>query len=84
MKKKNQDDYITHVFQWLGYDKQFTVPPLGLRGGLALFWKHDIDLQILASYPYFIDARIKINQKFYTLLFRRKPRKILASHRIFQ
>ncbi|XP_024007904.1 uncharacterized protein LOC112083915 [Eutrema salsugineum] len=56
---KNQDDVVFSVFQWMGYDNRFTVPPIGLSGGLALFWKKDTHLEILSSSPNFIDTKIK-------------------------
>jgi len=39
METKNQDDFIIKSFEGMGYHSMFTIPPLGLSGGLALFWK---------------------------------------------
>ena len=38
---KNQDAFVLAELQFMGYDHHFTVPPVGLSGGLALFWKAD-------------------------------------------
>lgn len=34
------------------------MPPTGVSGGLILLWKGDIDLEILASSPNFIDTKL--------------------------
>ncbi|CAA7018096.1 unnamed protein product, partial [Microthlaspi erraticum] len=59
METKNQDPSVFHVCQPLGFSNRFTVPPLGLSGGLALFWSDNVSLEVLASSPHFIDTKIK-------------------------
>lgn len=63
METKNQDDYVFKVFEPFGYKNCFTIPPQGLSGGLALFWKEEIELEVLSSSPNFIDTHIKSNGK---------------------
>lgn len=58
METKNQDSYVSHIFDSLKYQYKFTIPPLGLSGGLALFWKDEVELEILSSSPHFIDTKI--------------------------
>lgn len=53
----------------MGYDNQFTVPPIGLSGSLALFWKKDITFDVLASSPKYIDTKIKAKGKSFYLTF---------------
>lgn len=66
MKTKNQNDYVLQVFRWIGYDNNFLVSSNGLSGGLALFWKKDVKIDILASSPNFIDTRVHfLNHHFY-------------------
>lgn len=78
MEINNQDEYLSRVMQWMGYEYHFTVPPLDLSGGLALFWKQDIMLDIIASSPNFIDAKLVIKYKLsYLTLFYGNPIKKL-------
>lgn len=56
-------------FQWMGYGKNFTVPPIGLSGGLTLFWMDGVDLEVLLSSPNFIDTKIKSKDKKIYLTF---------------
>ena len=67
METKSQDAYVLRVLQWLGYAHSFTVPPTGLGGGLALFWKHDIDLEVMSFSQNFIDTRLKVKSKLFFL-----------------
>ena len=59
METKQQDEYIAKAFEWMGYAHSFIVPPIGLSGGLALFWKKEVDVEILESAANFIDTQIK-------------------------
>lgn len=58
METKNQDDNIFNLFEKTPYSNHFTVPPIGLSGGLLLSWKDHVDLEILDSSPNFIDVKI--------------------------
>lgn len=46
---KNSSDHVLNVWRSLGYDHYFLVNPVGLRGGLALFWRNTHDVEILYS-----------------------------------
>lgn len=60
METKNEDDIISTSLQDLGFTNQFTVPPLGLSGGLALLWKEGINIELLDSSPNLIDSKITL------------------------
>lgn len=53
----------------MDYDNHFTVPPIGLSGGLALFWKNDTHLEIPSSSQNLIDTRLKYKNKTLYITF---------------
>lgn len=58
METKNSDDFINQKLQSFHYPHYFSVPPVGLSGGLSLLWKEDTDIVILESSPNLIDTQI--------------------------
>lgn len=71
METKNSDGVISNEVKHLGFHNQFTIPPVGLSGGLALLWKEEISLEILDSSPNFIDTRVKFknSSSFITFIY---------------
>ncbi|KAG2313459.1 hypothetical protein Bca52824_025016 [Brassica carinata] len=59
----------------------FTVPPIGLAGGLSLSWKDDIQVDILFSSPNIIDTRIEAFG-ICSFVLKNKPeiRQLVADH----
>lgn len=56
---KNLDEFVLKELEPLNFDCHFLLSPSATRGGgLALFWRQDIDLQILSSNQNFIDTSI--------------------------
>lgn len=56
---KNQSEMVLKEFEPLMLNSHFLVPPSSPgAGGLALFWKEDVDVQILSSNQNFIDTLI--------------------------
>ena len=58
METKNSDEFINQKLSSLRYSHYFSVPPLGLSGGLSLLWTDDTDITILESSPNLIDTQI--------------------------
>lgn len=58
METKNNDEFIKLKLQSLNYDHYFSIPPVGLSGGLSLFWNEDTEITILESSPNLVDTRI--------------------------
>ena len=68
MESKNPDEVVLKKLQHLRYDCHHLVSPTGHRaGGLGLFWKQELNLQILDSSAHVIDTLIEFEgKKFYS------------------
>ena len=69
MEMKNQSDFVLSTLKSPDYTHHFLVPPSGLSGGLALLWKHNINLSVLNSSPNFIDTKIIYKNKTFFMTF---------------
>lgn len=56
---KQKDPYMLGLQNTLGYNKMFTVPPIGLSGGLAVLWKDCYKVEILSSDKRIIDLKVE-------------------------
>lgn len=59
METKHEDEYIKTELQLPQFPHYFSVPPIGLSGGLSLFWKDGVEITILESSPNLIDTQVK-------------------------
>ena len=61
METKNKRDYLQKLQVEFGYDFLFTVEPIGLIGGLALFALPEFNVQVLSSNNRVIDVSATID-----------------------
>ncbi|CAN6937228.1 unnamed protein product, partial [Brassica oleracea] len=56
METKNQDETVLKLFEKSNFTNHFTVPHVGLSGGLCLSWTDNVTIDILESSPNIIDT----------------------------
>lgn len=65
---KTPDDVVLETLKWMEYGSHKLVSPHSSEGGgLTLFWKKEIDVNIISSSENFLDTTISYKKKmFYT------------------
>lgn len=63
MVTKRQDEDVFKMYRGTEFTNHFTVPPVGLSGGLALSWKDCVTLEIMFASANVIDTRVTFNNK---------------------
>ena len=58
LETKAKDDYVKKLKSKLQLDNAHIIPRHNIGGGLALFWKNEINISILDSLPSHIDAMV--------------------------
>ena len=66
---KQQDDVIRDVGAQLDCLNYVSVPPIGLSGGLVLYWKAHVQLQILFQSANLIDCKVHCNGSWFYYSF---------------
>lgn len=51
--------YLEGFKRSLGFDHLFLVNPVGLSGGLALFWRNSHEVEVISAYDRIIDVKVK-------------------------
>lgn len=70
LRQKNADDIVFNKFEWMGYAAHTLVSPEGHGGGgLALFWKQEIEMDMLHTCKNFIDTKVKAEGKTFYITF---------------
>lgn len=66
METMNIRNVLVAIQVWLGYDRVYTADPAGRCGGLALFWKKGVDIQVLSADKNILDLQVYIaNSRFF-------------------
>ncbi|KAI5316585.1 hypothetical protein L3X38_036292 [Prunus dulcis] len=60
MKTKMRSNSIDGVRRRMGFDNCFNMDPVGVAGGLSLWWDNSVEIEVLFSTPNLIDSTIKI------------------------
>ena len=58
METRSKERYLKNLYHKLDMENLFIVPRHNTRGGLALYWKKELNLQVLNSSPTYIDAAV--------------------------
>lgn len=58
MEMKNGGDFCERIRDQIGMNKSFYVNPRGNAGGLALWWKEDMEVQVINETTNIIDMRV--------------------------
>ena len=77
METRNVDDMVIKTQGWMQCPSHFLISPHSPGGeGLALFWKQEVEVEIISSCHNFIDTRIKAAGKhfFATFVYREPDR----------
>ena len=69
LETRNSSRHVSNFQISLGYDHSFMVDPVGLSGGLALFWKNSYEVEIPFSSNRIIDVKVKIGSLCYFMSF---------------
>ena len=67
---KNPDDFVIRKLSSLGYSNHHLVSTSDQRGGgLALFWKQEVMLEVLTSCKNYVDSRVQYEGKSFYATF---------------
>jgi len=70
METKNSDDMVLSNTKWMNFPSHLLVSPHSPRGGgLALFWKKEVEVTILSSNQNFIDTKVRTTGKSFFATF---------------
>lgn len=56
---------LVDIQVWLGYNRVYTINPIGRSGGLAVFWKNSVDVEILSANKNIIDMSVRMGKEIF-------------------
>lgn len=59
---KQQNDYIRDVWAQLGFLYSEIVPPVGVGGGLVVYWKQHLQLSVISQSVNLVDCQVICNE----------------------
>ncbi|CAN1181361.1 hypothetical protein LINPERHAP2_LOCUS35338, partial [Linum perenne] len=65
METKQNQNFLDHKRMRFNYAGSFYVDPIGMAGGLCLWWKTGIDVRVISSSKNHIDVWVDLEEGFY-------------------
>nr|VDD37440.1 unnamed protein product [Brassica oleracea] len=69
LETKTSSAHVLKLQSLLGYDHCYLVDPVGLSGGLALFWKNNFEVEVLLATNRIINTKIKFGSRDFIMSF---------------